>query len=189
LRKIKGKGFEIQKNKKKTKADQNPLPLGLSAQANPANPPERACPHPLAGRPHLSASRPSCSLPLSFLTRWDLSVDANSLRAHVPFSHCPTDPACQPVRPFGRPRSLARGPFPSDLSSSSATVVPMACDPPTRPAPMTTRPAHVARALGKAPHTPSTRPCLTFVVSPVLALTQSRSCFPLTVASPFRHHH
>jgi hypothetical protein len=79
-------------------------------------------------------------------------VGANSLRARIPFSHCPTDPARQLVRPFGRSLSLARGLCPSDPSSSSATAA------------HGVRPAHIARALGKAPHTPSARPYLTFAL-------------------------
>jgi hypothetical protein len=126
--------------------------------------PEHARPCPLAGGPHLSASCPARSLPLSFSARWDKSVGANSLRARVAFSHCPADPARSPVHSFARSLSLARGPCSLDPSSSSATVVPMACALPARPVPTSAHPTHVARALGKAPRTPSARPCLTFVL-------------------------
>jgi hypothetical protein len=116
----------------------------------------------------LSVPRPVRSLPLSLCAWWDQFVGADSLWERVPFSHCPAEPARQPVRPFGCSLSLARGPCPSDPSSSSATVAPMACALPARPVSTSARPTQVARTLGKAPHTPSARPCLTFSFPPPL---------------------
>jgi hypothetical protein len=96
-------------------------------------------------------SRAHSLSPLRLAAQWGRFVGANSSHERVPFFHYPAGPARSLGRSFARPLSLARGPCPSNPPSSSTTATPMACALAIKPAPMSARPAHVARALGKDP--------------------------------------
>jgi hypothetical protein len=60
----------------------------------------------------------------------------------------------------------------------SATAVPIACARAVRPAPMSPRPAHVARALGKDPAHSLSSPLPHILALPTFALTQPQRRLP-----------